>query len=202
MMKKLLPLMANLALMVSAGNGLCADDSTAQLKPSACVHCHDIENNKELKTPNLAGQNSLYLIKQIKLFRNNTRVHPVLSSTEVRLSNDDIESLAIHYQNLKPENLANKLSKEGESIFSSCTGCHGSNGEGIAPFPRLIGQKPDYIEQQLINFKTGVRQSTVMRAMTINLSDKDIKSLATYLGSAKQNHEVMTGEIPTFDPNN
>lgn len=183
-MKKILPLMASLSILVW-GDAHCADESTVQLKSSACTHCHDIENNKELQTPYLAGQNSLYLIKQIKLFSNNTRIHPVLSSDNIKLSDDEIESLATHYQNFKPENLANKLSKDSESIFSSCTGCHGSNGEGIAPFPRLIGQKPDYIEQQLTNYKTGVRQSTIMQAMTINMSDKDIKSVAAYLDSAK-----------------
>jgi cytochrome c553 len=199
MNKQSLALIVSLTLL-AWGNTLYAEADTTQLKTSACLQCHDNEdNNTTLQAPNLAGQNSLYLTKQIKLFRDNTRTHPILSSDEVKLDSTEIENIATHYQNLESQILVSSLSKEGGSMYEPCAGCHGSNGEGIAPFPRLIGQKPDYLEQQLINFKTGARQNLVMQAMTINLSDEDIKLLAAYLGgSPKLANATVTSNIASL----
>ena len=184
-MIKLLVLLTGLFLLIWEHSVWASD--TAQIKPSMCVNCHDSEiPNNEVQVPSLAGQNSLYLTKQINLFRSSRRVHPMLSANSQALSNDEIVGLATYYANLQPKNSKIKLNAEGDLMYSACSGCHGDEGEGVAPFPRLIGQNTAYLEQQLINFKTGVRANGVMQAMTINLSDQEIKTLAAYLGSPKQ----------------
>ncbi len=202
MMNKLLAMMVCLALLVWE-NVLRADDSnTLQAKYSACAHCHGIEgNNKELPGPNLAGQNRAYLVNQVNLFRGNKRIHPVLSSTDLEIHSSEIDALVGYYANLKPENPVTRLDEDGELMYSPCSACHGANGEGIAPFPRLLGQKPAYLEQQLINFRGGARQNATMQAMAINLSDEEIKWLAVYLGSQKKPDGVITSEIDSIDPN-
>jgi len=198
-MLKFLALLAGFSLIVwsyavSAGE-------TTQKKPFSCANCHATEQrNQELQGPNLAGQNSAYLIKQIRSFRSQTRFHPILNINTESPSNDEIASLATYYSNLAPENtesavLADKLNEDDALAYSPCSACHGGDGEGISPFPRLVGQKPAYLEQQLVNFKTGVRENAVMQAIAINLSDKEIKSLAAYLGSKKQAKKMMTSNI-------
>ncbi len=127
-------------------------------------------NNKDLQGPNLAGQNHLYLIKQITAFTNGNRIHPLLSSADFNFDSEEVINLASYYARLKPETSLNKLSEDSELIYSTCADCHGAEGEGISPFPRLNGQKVSYLEQQLINFKTGVRQNIVMQAISINLT--------------------------------
>jgi cytochrome c553 len=192
--------MVSLTLLVWA-NGLWANDSiTTEPQTTACANCHGANgNNKDLQGPNLAGQNHLYLIKQIIAFTNGNRIHPLLSSDDFDLNSDEAINLASYYSRLKPEASLNNLSEDSELIYSTCADCHGAQGEGISPFPRLNGQKAIYLEQQLVNFKTGVRQSTVMQAISINLTDEEIKRLAVYLGSRDTSDAMMVSKNVSID---
>ncbi len=40
-----------------------------------------------------------------------------------------------------------------------CTWCHGASAQGYTPAPRLAGQRPAYIQNQLNNFKTHARNN-------------------------------------------
>ncbi len=200
-MNTLLTLMASLILCVSANTLWANENSTTEPQSTTCANCHGAKgNNQDLQGPNLAGQNHQYLTKQINAFSNGARIHPLLGSDDFKLDTDEINNLAIYYASLKPENSLNQSNKDGELIYSSCADCHGATGEGIAPFPRLSGQKPAYLKQQLVNFKTGVRQNSVMQAMSVNLSDEEISRLAGYLGSRNTFDAIMPSEIDSNDP--
>ena len=41
----------------------------------------------------------------------------------------------------------------------NCTWCHGGAAQGYTPAPRLAGQRPGYIEKQLINFREHTRDN-------------------------------------------
>ena len=86
-MNALHALMVCLALLVWE-NALWADDTgIEQPKYAPYANCHGIEgNNKELPGPNIAGQNRAYLIKQVNLFRDNIRIHPVLSTAGLEIA--------------------------------------------------------------------------------------------------------------------
>ena len=101
------------------------------------------------------------------------------------LSNEDIDNLAAYFSSQKPAKAGGDptLAKAGESKASICLGCHGQSAEGNGQFPRLAGQHPEYLEQQLKNFKDGSRKSGPMQAITANLSETDFKALAAYFGS-------------------
>ena len=47
----------------------------------------------------------------------------------------------------------------GQATFATCTACHGAKGEGNETLnaPKLAGQHPWYVAQQLRNFKHGIR---------------------------------------------
>jgi cytochrome c553 len=66
-----------------------------------------------------------------------------------------------------------------------CHACHGV-GESVAPtFPRLAGQRPDYLYQRLISFKRADPKDpyygqSPMRPQVVNLSDADMRDLAVY----------------------
>ena len=97
---------------------------------------------------------------------------------------DEIQTNAAYFAGLSTKGIAvESIVDKGRAKFSPCSACHGVEAEGVGSYPKLAGQHPEYLHQQLINFKKGVRKSAVMRAMTINLSDMDIKALAIYLGS-------------------
>jgi cytochrome c553 len=69
-----------------------------------------------------------------------------------------------------------------------CHACHGV-GASVAPtFPRLAGQRPDYLYHRLISFKRADPKDpyyaqSPMRPLVVNLSDADMRDLAVYYGA-------------------
>lgn len=58
----------------------------------------------------------------------------------------------------------------------TCSGCHGVDGKGQANMaPMLAGLNADYLEQQLILFSDGTRQSPLMKGMADSVSDPEIR---------------------------
>ncbi len=41
----------------------------------------------------------------------------------------------------------------------NCTWCHGSSAEGYTPAPRLAGQRPGYLQEQITDFKVHTRDN-------------------------------------------
>ncbi len=64
----------------------------------------------------------------------------------------------------------------------ACQTCHGADGGGVAAagFPRLAGLDAGYIEQQLLNFRSGKRSNPVMQPIAISLSKKEVPLIAAY----------------------
>ncbi len=180
-----------------------------------CEKCHGYEGNSTHSFyPKLAGQNKLYLLKQINAFRLGKRTHSVVKAILSEESNSKIGILTDYFSELIPVTthsdidysnnsftaisadvepvILNKATVEqfiesGETIYQACTGCHGLDGEGIAPYPRLAGQQPEYLTKQLTKFRSGKRNSSIMKIMSVNLSDGDIIALSLYLATLTEN---------------
>ncbi len=69
----------------------------------------------------------------------------------------------------------------------NCTWCHGTSAEGYSTAPRLAGQRPRYLETQLLNFKTHARDNPFSRQFmwgaTAALSPGEARGLADYLST-------------------
>ncbi len=65
----------------------------------------------------------------------------------------------------------------------ACQSCHGPDGKGQGPIPRLAGQHADYVKIQLQFIKSGVRNVEQMQALIANLTDADFVDLAAYVQS-------------------
>jgi cytochrome c553 len=68
----------------------------------------------------------------------------------------------------------------GATLALRCTMCHGVIGLSLANAPNLAGQYPIAIYKQLVDFKTGARESAVMGPLVRDLSDSDMRDLAAY----------------------
>lgn len=69
----------------------------------------------------------------------------------------------------------------GATKAMSCAGCHGMDGNAVVPiWPKLAGQRADYIAKQLHDFKAARRSDPTMNAMAAPLSDQDIEDLAAH----------------------
>jgi cytochrome c553 len=69
----------------------------------------------------------------------------------------------------------------------NCTWCHGTSAQGFATAPRLAGQKPQYIFNQLVSFKRHTRDNPLskdnMWNAVANLSPQSARDLATYFSA-------------------
>ena len=75
--------------------------------------------------------------------------------------------------------------KKAEMIVNQvCAGCHAVDGNSAAPAnPKLAGLNYEYLNKQLLNFKSGERKSAIMSGMVANLTPDDMKNLAAYFSS-------------------
>jgi cytochrome c553 len=79
----------------------------------------------------------------------------------------------------------------------ACAGCHGPAGAGIpAQFPRIGGQHPDYLENQLKAFRAAGADpkdangrandpNKMMRMVAVKLNDAEIKAVADYISGLR-----------------
>ena len=75
-------------------------------------------------------------------------------------------------------------------VRTVCQSCHGAGGDSVSgTFPRLNGQRADYIETQLKNFRSHGRADphavAFMWGMASQLDDATIADLAKYYASQK-----------------
>ena len=70
----------------------------------------------------------------------------------------------------------------GESkVKEVCQACHGLDGNSPTPdYPKLGGQRQDYIAKALRDYKSGARKNAIMAGFAGTLSVSDIENLAAY----------------------
>lgn len=81
-----------------------------------------------------------------------------------------------------------------------CVACHGADGNSpVSANPNLAGQVEEYLYKQLSNFKAvgdkpAARNSPIMAGMVAALSDDDMKNVAAWFASQKQNPAAAKDE--------
>ena len=69
-----------------------------------------------------------------------------------------------------------------------CKTCHGMDGVGIDDtYPRLAGQYADYMEQALLDYRSGNRKNPIMAGFAATLTDEDIANVAAYYATLSEN---------------
>lgn len=84
------------------GPALAGDPAAGREKANKCKTCHGLDGIGRLpQVPNLAGESTIYLEKQLKAFRDGTRHNEMMSIVAKDLSDEDIADLAAWYESLK-----------------------------------------------------------------------------------------------------
>ena len=164
-----------------------------------CAACHtETGNSIALPFPKLAGLAPEYLAKQLRDVASGTRKSDIMSPIASKLSRNEMTALADYFSRQKrTPGLVTKpqLVAAGEVVFQqgnkengvpACAGCHTQNGAGAPRFPMLAAQNPDYVVQQLQNFRSGARANDfgkLMRTTVSRLTDDEIQSVAQYIAS-------------------
>ncbi len=82
---------------------------------------------------------------------------------------------------------------KGQQAAAACAACHGSDGNTpIAPdYPKLAGQRANYTEKQLHDFKSGARDNAVMAGQVAALSDEQMEDIAAFYASLEVQHAAV-----------
>jgi cytochrome c553 len=142
-------------------------------KATMCFACHGPNGNSVSPIfPRLAGQNAVYIVEQLHLFRAGIRQNPMMSAMAAGLTDQDIDNLAVYFAAQTPSGLTADptLWKAGEALYRSgdpkrnvpaCTACHGPTGQGnpAAGYPALRAQQSAYVLAQLQAYANGTRYS-------------------------------------------
>ncbi|HET9114425.1 MAG TPA: c-type cytochrome [Burkholderiales bacterium] len=176
--------------------------SGQDLAQQVCSICHGADGNSTNPTfPKLAGQQSAYIVGQLKEFRSHDRSDPAgyqyMWGIARHLTDKQIAELATYFsaqKNIPGPSRNPQLEAEGKQIFThgiaaqntpACATCHGPEGAGNGIFPRIAGQHANYIEKQLGIFKnTGQRpDGAMMKVITHNITPAQVKEVAAYLST-------------------
>ncbi|GAB5452947.1 MAG: c-type cytochrome [Halioglobus sp.] len=68
----------------------------------------------------------------------------------------------------------------GKSQVVVCGACHGADGNGIAPFPKLAGQGEKYLYKQLVDVRDGDRSIPTMAGQLTGKSNQDLADIAAF----------------------
>ena len=76
--------------------------------------------------------------------------------------------------------------KTGKAEAKLCAVCHGENGVSTMKLtPSLAGQPDEFIQWQLVYFRSGARKSPVMQPIAETLKNETIRNLGAYYASLK-----------------
>lgn len=168
-------------------------------------------NAADPQYPKLAGQHERYIARQLALFKTGERANPIMMGFAAPLSPQDMRDLGAYFatQTASPgmaddstivdgPNAGRTFYQPGEQLWRggdtaraipACGACHGPAGSGNPgpPYPRLAGQHATYTTAQLTAFRdgqvlgSGDNANAVMAGVAAQLTDEEIRSLASYI---------------------
>jgi len=192
-----------IGIFLLGGAPLVRAQATGSITFSACLPCHGpgaagVPGAPPI--PTLDGQDPGYLAKQLREFKSGKRRGDLMAPLIGALKKGQIPALAAHFSGQTPARRtveSPQLAARGKVLYEEgnsasgvpgCVGCHQANGVGTARYPRLAGQLPAYIVQQLMNFKSSTRtndRAGVMRSLAGRLTDEEMKAVAEYVAGLR-----------------
>jgi cytochrome c553 len=172
-----------------------------------CSACHYVDGKSPgPEFPNIAGQYEDYLLKALKLFKENKRDSDAMELLASLHKQQELVILAHHYAQQKAASGTPSpdpaTMTHGQRIYTServygisCADCHGADAKGyirgtprspvIRSIPRLAGQQPGYLKAVLQKYTGNDVQPGMcaMRKAGKTLDSNDINALVDYLSS-------------------
>lgn len=184
------------AALVLMSAGAAAQDAAAAVPASgrfaACLACHGERGISALpQTPSLAGQPSFYAITQLFLFREGRRQNEAMTAVAKGMSDADLRAFSELIAKL-PAPPAAAVSDAARSARGAavaqrfrCASCHGADYAGGQQVARLAGQREDYLNKALAEFRTGTRvgYTSAMSEALAGIQSDELSDLAHYLAS-------------------
>ena len=175
-------------------------DDAKKIAEQICAACHGPGGASTSPIyPVLAGQHEEYLAAQLRAFKSRTRsdpeAHNYMWTMATLVSESMIDALA-HYYASQPVVAGSpgdpEASARGKMLFEkgipqrgtmACSNCHGQDAEGHWVFPRLAGQRSQYVFRQLQVIQQQLRKSPVMHGIVKDLRPHEMEDIGIYLQS-------------------
>ena len=91
--------------------------------------------------------------------------------------------LALSFSALSNARAADAIAA-GKEKADMCVGCHGENGiSQTENIPSLAGQPDQFVQWQLVFFRSGARKNEQMQPIAEQVSNEDIRNLGAYFAS-------------------
>ncbi|MBI3371882.1 MAG: c-type cytochrome [Betaproteobacteria bacterium] len=163
---------------------------------AACAGCHgNLGVSGNPITPSLAGQDAQYLAAAIKEYKDGSRSDDTMKGPVASLDDRAMKDLAAFYATQQPQPPNVRAPLTVAEWAQRCDRCHGVNGNSTDPLsPALAGQRQDYLEKVLHDYRTRARKSPPMAAMSDVLAEVDIENLAAHY--ARQKARAVVFVIP------
>ena len=159
---------------------------------AVCANCHgEGGNSVKPEFPNLAGQNPIYLLEQMRQFADGRRRYEFMEGMIKAMTSDEKVGVVLLYasQPVKTSAPGNPaLAAKGKEHFDKiCFRCHGQDGHGNTTFARIAGQQSAYLTLTLKRYRSGqgVRNNALMTDNTRHMTDADIDAVVAYVASLK-----------------
>ena len=176
-----------------------ADVSRAEdIVNGRCFLCHGAGGEARSPVfPRLAGQHGEYVAKQLADFKSGKRKSESMKSQVEELTPGEMKALGVFFEKKKAApNQATDIDilAVGKYIFAkgnqfsglpSCASCHGAKGYGTPLLPRLAGQHPRYIEDQIKQFNKRERtnDNAIMHTVASKLTELETNAVAEYIAT-------------------
>jgi cytochrome c553 len=167
-----------------------------------CSECHRSNGGgiPDGTMPQVAGQHSSVLIKQLMDIRSGLRRNPSMYPYVARLDDpQDLADLAAYIETLPiPEDNGEGSGRDlerGKRLYGeNCLRCHGARGEGSALsfYPKLAGQHYRYLVRQIIDIAGGRRGNAhpEMVDAVVDFSARDVANVADYVSRMEKTVSV------------
>ncbi len=196
----LVGVLSTLLLSAQATSQNPTPSQVGQLVQAQCAICHGARGEStQGQFPQLAGQNTAYLRKQLDDFKSGRRQHEAMTPISQTLTETQMQGLSEYFQKQVPQAHASEddlLNQVGRYVYErgniynqvpACMSCHSATGAGNQRLPRLASQHPRYIEHQLRLFRSKQRQDDTgaMAFVTEGLSELELIAVSAYIGGMR-----------------
>lgn len=155
-----------------------------------CANCHgEGGNSTNPDTPNLAGQNTAYLLEQLRRFTDGRRKNEFMEGMIKALKADEKIGITVYYASrpvfVKPGGNAGLIAQGKEHYTKVCLKCHGEKGQGTDRFARIAGQQSGYLTKTLQRYRSGSKDriEPLMWQATMTMKDSEIDAVVAYVSS-------------------
>jgi cytochrome c553 len=201
----------SVAALLSMSLAVMAAPSSAQAqtlsneKIQLCVSCHGVNGMSPTPdNPHLSKLQTAYFVRQMEDFKKGRRKSPIMEGIAATLDEKDFLAYANYFREQAPPAPGKgepRLIARGKEIFMegivasavpACAGCHRDDGTGTNRYPRVAGQQPSYLTQQMLNYKNGSRDNDaggLMRAVATRMTEAEIRAVVEFIVTMKGDEE-------------